>query len=325
MASNHSLSEPGTPGLVSIIMPCYNAAPYLQASVASALQQWYQHLELIVVDDGSTDESRRLLTQIEDLRVRVLHQQKQGVCAARNRGLRAARGEYVAFLDADDTWHPECLAKLQAALTADREAVLAYCGWQNLGLPGRRGEPFVPPDYERPNKLALLLEECRWPIHAALTRRAAIERAGIFDARFPTSEDFFFWLRIASRQPIRLVPEVLAIYHHHDGPRATNDPARMARNHWLVQREFLRQNPGVVAELGPGRIGELTDGLLLKKGYACYWRRDLASAQRIFRMVMLAGHGGLVDWLRMLPSLLPLPLFAAIVAGIDRRQRKVPS
>lgn len=300
-------------------MPCYNGAPHLKESMASALAQTYRHVELIVIDDGSTDSSPKILAEASDPRIRVLSQPNQGVCSARNAGLRAAHGEYIAFLDADDTWHPACLEELHRGLERNGEAALAYCGWQNLGLPAGRSDPFIPPDYERPDKLAILLEDCRWPIHAALTRHAAIAQGIEFDERFVTSEDFFFWLRIASRNRICLVPEVLAFYHHHPEPRATGDVYRMARNHWLVQNEFLKLNSDAVRMVGRQRIRDVTDGRLLHKAYACYWKRDLKAAQLLFRMVMKTRYGRLRDWLYMLPSVLPGSVYRFLIATVDRR------
>jgi glycosyltransferase involved in cell wall biosynthesis len=299
-------------------MPCFNGAACLRESIASALAQTYREIELIVIDDGSTDESPKILSESNDSRIRVLTQSHSGVCVARNRGLRTARGEFVAFLDADDAWHPACLERLHAALEKEQDVALAYCGWQNLGLPGPRGEPFIPPNYERPDKIATLIESCRWPIHAALTRQTAIAQAGSFDERYATSEDFFFWLKIACKSKICLVPEVLAYYHHHLRPRATDDSLCVARNHWLVQKEFLRLNPDILQTLGLRKARELTDGLLLKNAYVRYWKRDLLAARELFRLVMKTGYGDFHDWLYMLPALLPMRLYRLLIETADR-------
>lgn len=305
--------------LISVVMPCYNGAAHLAGSVASALGQSFNDLELIVVDDGSTDNSQEILSAIADPRLRVISQANRGVCAARNRGLTEARGEYLAFLDSDDTWEPHCLEKLLAALSADPDAALAYCGWQNLGLSGGRGAPFVPPDYEGQNKCEGLFRNCRWPIHAALTRRSAIEEVGRFDERFITSEDYLLWLKIALRHKIVRVPEVLAYYHFHGGTQATGNRLRLAYNHWLVQGDFLRSHPDFAQHLGWRKVRELTHGELLKKGLTAYWERDLATARAIFRVVMKSGYGKLKDWKIMLPALLPLSVHQTLVRLFDKR------
>lgn len=298
---------------VSVIMPCYNAAAHVRASVASALGQSESDIELIVVDDGSTDRSAEILAHIPDTRLRVIRQENRGVCAARNRGLEAARGEFVAFLDADDTWEADCLEKLRAALVATPDAALAYCGWRNLGLPGGRGKPFVPPDYEGRDKIADLFRNCRWPIHACLARRAAVIDAGGFDERYVTSEDYLLWLKIAAQRRIVRVPAVLAYYHFHGAGQATGNRLRLAHNHWLIQQEFLRRNPWLAKQLGTRRVRELTHGELLKKALACYWDGELASARTLFRIVMRAGYGRPRDWKLMLPALLPLRAHRAML------------
>lgn len=290
---------------VSVIMPNYNGGRFLGRAVESVLRQSLEDLELIVIDDGSSDDSLAVLRSVEDDRIRVIEQNHEGVCAARNRGIGAARGRYIAFLDSDDAWAPTCLEKLHAALSDTPEAAIAYCGWQNVGLEDEQGKPFIPPDYETPAKLELWLQNCRWPIHAALTRAEAIRGVGGFNPRFATSEDFLLWLQIVARHKIVRVSEVLAFYFHHDGPRATNNPVRMAVNHLAAQEYFLDRNPDVRAGLGDQRINQLTVGEMLNRGYQCYWGGDLISARSIFREVMKRGYGRLSDWKRMLASLLP--------------------
>ena len=299
---------------ISIIMPCYNAEAYIGASLQSVLQQHFTDFELIIVNDGSTDASADILRDIKDPRVRVIDQTNAGVITARNRGLAEARGELVAFLDSDDTWHPEFLSRLHAALRTSPEACLAYCGWQNLGLPGQRGDPFIPPDYEGPAKLEQLLESCRWPIHAALVKRNEVERAGGFDPQFPTAEDYWLWLRIAPFKPIVRVPLPLAYYHHHGEQRSTaRNRVQKAVNRWQIRLEFLRRYPEVRTRLDKRRLRELVHGTLLAWGYRCYWNDDLPAARSIFRIVMKTGYGSLRDWVYMLPAWLPLSLHTRLL------------
>lgn len=293
------------PPLVSIVMPCYNAAAHLPTSVGSVLAQTFPDWELITIDDGSSDTTLNWLQAQTDARIRPLSQANLGVSAARNAGLALARGRYVAFLDADDTWTTNFLATMVAALEASPEAVLAYCGWQNLGLPGGRGEPFVPPDYETAAKAETLFAGCRWPIHAALVKRETVLATNGFDPTLTNAEDYALWLNVATTAPIVRVPEVLAFYHFHGGAQASADYARAALQHWQAQQQYLARHPAFSDALGAAHVRALTSGELLKRGYACYWQRKLPAARQIFRAVMKQGYGTLTDWKYMLPAWLP--------------------
>ena len=146
--------------LVSVVMPCFNAERYLEQAMRSVLDQTLRVVELIVIDDGSTDRSPQIVSRLQaDFggRIVLATQANAGPYAARNHGLRLARCPFVAFLDSDDWWTPDCLERLHAALLADSKAALAYCGWQNIGLEGGRGAPYVPPDYELEDKATRFL------------------------------------------------------------------------------------------------------------------------------------------------------------------------
>lgn len=292
---------------VSVIMPCHNAAVHLPASVGSVQAQTHTDWELVIVDDGSTDDSWQVLQKLAhaDSRIKLFQQANAGAAAARNHALREAHGAYTAFLDSDDTWHPEFLEAMMAALAADPDAGIAYCGWQNIGLGKGRDDPFIPPEYENSDKVESLLGGCRWPIHGALVRAHIIKDAGCFDENLSSCMDYDLWLRLGTLHPLVRVPRVLAYYHHHGGEQITRNRARIAMNHWRAQRKYLRANPDVINALGKKRIRQLTTGELLHRGYASYWKRDLPTARIIFRAVMQQGYGTLRDWKHMLPAWLP--------------------
>lgn len=309
-------------GLVSVIMPCYNARAFVEEAVQSVLAQSYPHTELIVVDDESDDGSVEVLEQLMSRypgRVRLLFQDRKGPYPARNLGLQHARGSLVAFLDADDYWRADFVELMHRALhEAGPEIALAYCGWQNIGLKGPRGEPYVPPDYESEDKAARFLRAAApWPIHAALVRREVLDEVGAFDLDLPTCMDYDLWLRIAVGRRIRLVPEVLAFYRHHQSGQITSKQWRQARNSWLVKRKFVRQHPELVAHLSHRGLRDLIDGGLLARGYDNFWRRDLDSAQRIFRMSLLTGGWAAKDLRYLLPALLPASIYRRLVQSRD--------
>jgi glycosyltransferase involved in cell wall biosynthesis len=299
---------------ISIIMPCLNAERHIKAAVASVLAQSFSDVELLIVDNGSTDRTREILGRLADPRIKTFNLDKRGVSFARNLGLQHACGEYIAFLDSDDTWSPEFLEKMHLALEARPDAVLAYCGWRNVGLKGPRGDPFIPPDYEGPDKFEALLEGCRWPIHGALTRRSAIITAGDFNTDLTIAEDYLLWMEVSTTGAIVRVPEVLAQYHHHDGVQATHNLALAALDTLVAKQMFLGRHPEIAAQLGPVKIESLTWGKLIQSGNALHWKGDFINARPIFRKALLAGHGSLSTKVRMLPSLLPVWLHRALLS-----------
>jgi glycosyltransferase involved in cell wall biosynthesis len=309
---------------ISIVMPCYNAAAHLPLSVGSVLAQTRDDWELIIVDDGSKDLSWQTLQRLaaQDPRIRIFQQPNAGPAAARNRALREARGARIAFLDSDDTWHPEFLDAMAATLDADPGAGIAYCGWQNIGLGEARDKPFIPPEYENSDKIGALLGGCRWPIHGALVRSQIIKDAGSFDETLSSCMDYDLWLRLGALHRLVRVPRVLAYYHHHGGEQITRNRARIAINHWRAQQKFLQANPAVLAMLDARRISELTSGELLQRGYASYWKRDLPAARQIFRVVMKQGYGTLRDWKYMLPAWLPESWHRWLIGQRDREEHK---
>ncbi|MBZ8138302.1 glycosyl transferase [Rubrivivax gelatinosus] len=296
-------------------MPCHNAYAHLPGSVGSLVSQTLPDWELVAVNDGSSDDTLAWLRAQTDPRIGVVDQANAGVSAARNAGLARCRGRFIAFLDADDSWSPDFLQRMVQALTRRPDAVLAYCGWQNVGLPGPRGQPYLPPDYESGDKVESVFGGCPWPVHAAMVRREAVLAAGGFDTTLQNAEDYALWLKLALSGPLVRVPEVLAHYHFHGGVQASRQRARAALQFLRAQRAGLAGDPRIAAQLGPGAVRRLTFGTLLQRGYESYWEGDLEAARPLFRVVMSGGYGGLRDWKYMLPSWLPLALHRALLGA----------
>jgi len=327
MEEESLIAVPSGPPEISVVMACHNAEPFVGEAVESVCGQSFRDLELIVVDDGSTDASPTIVTELaaQDGRVRLVHQANAGPYPARNRGVRDARGKYIAFLDADDWWAPEALERFWYALEECDDAAIAYCGWQNVGLEGGRGAPYVPADYEECDKVATFLRAASpWPIHAALLRRDLFEQCGGFDLQWRTCMDYDLWLRIATTHPIVRVPEVLAYYRHHDTGQITSTQWIQARNARLVKKKFIASHGECVRHLGRSELVRLVDGGLLKRAYDLYWRRDLVSARHVFRQAIRTRAWRLRDLRYLLPALLPERLFVALVGLADRRGRDAP-
>jgi glycosyltransferase involved in cell wall biosynthesis len=301
---------------ISVIIPCYNSSRFLAESIDSALGQNYANIEVVVVDDGSTDDSPDIMARYGN-RIRIVRQANAGLPAARNAGIQVAVGDLFAFLDSDDWWSPNFISRMVEALERS-DAGIAYCGWQNVGLPEPRNRPYVPPDYEAmPDKLEKLIEGVGWPVHAALIRRDVLFGAGLFNPALKSCEDFALWIRAATAHRLVLVPEVLAFYRFH-GNQMTSNRERIALSHYAVQQTFLRENPRFMDLFGAAKIRDMTSGELLKRGFIAYWERDLPASRAIFRQVMRDGYGKLRDWKYMLPALLPLSWHKRLIQFLER-------
>ncbi len=300
---------------VSVIMPCYNAAAYVGEAVEDVLAQRYGAVELIVVDDGSTDGSADVVAGYGSP-VHLIRQANAGCAAARNTGLAHATGRYVAFLDADDRWDPHFVETMVAAMTDDEaSADLAYCGWARFwgGLDTAR--PFIPHDLETSgrDKLAMMVQGCPFPIHAVLVRRDRLEEVNGFDCRYPPAEDYHLWLRLAIRCRFRRVPKVMAYYRRHPAQQ-TADHYRPTLQRWRMLRDFVRDHRRALRHLPNEQLLAWIDGLFRREGYAAYWRGDLPTARRCFRRMVRMGQAGPGDLKAVLPSLLPLAWHERLLA-----------
>lgn len=305
-------------GLISVVMACYNAASFVREAVDCVLGQTFPGVELIVVDDGSTDASRDILRSYGD-RIRLIEQANAGPYPARNAGLAAAHGDFIAFLDADDWWEPHALERMHDAIVAN-QADVAYCGWQNVGE-GVVAAPHVPPAYEQQDAVAHFVRSCPWPIHGALLKRTVVVRLGGFSVRRFSSMDYDFWLRtLALTRNIVRVPEVLAYYRWHGPGQVSAVKWRQVLDALEAQRNFIAANPRLVAHLAPEYLHDVTEGQVLRQAYRAFWKRDLISAQKLFRHAAWSRACGLRDLRYVLCALLPLPVYRRLVAVVDEAQ-----
>lgn len=313
-------SAPTKP-LISVITPCYNSAAFVEESISCVMSQGYSEVEMILVDDGSTDDTLRLLEAARaqyPARITVLRQDHRGPYPARNLGLTQARGEYIAFLDADDYWTTDCLEKLLNTLSA-AGADIAYCGWQNVGTGAPGGQPYVPQDYGALDTVREFLRACPWPIHAGLVRRAAIDAVRGFSERCFSAMDYDLWLRLyAHTQAIVRVPEVLAFYRWHDQGQISRTRWRQVLDAVQVRCDFVRTNPTLVAHLSAAVRRELTIEVLAREAYRSLYRRQLEDARRLFRACAWSGAWRLRDFKYLAAAALPKPLFERLVAVADR-------
>jgi len=312
---------------ISVIMPCFNAASFVSDAVNSVLNQSYRNVELIVVDDGSSDGSREILRALAEQhssRLTLLLQERRGPYPARNLALRHALGGYVAFLDADDYWRQDCLEKLESALREHR-ADVAYCGWQNVGEGAPGTGPYIPPDYVGMDAVVEFLRGCPWPIHAALVRREALDSVGGFSERCFSAMDYDLWLKLyANTQRIVRVAEVMAFYRWHDKGQISRTRWRQVLDAWQVRRDFVADNRELFADVPQTTITDLRDGWLVREAYAAFWRRDLGDARELFRAVFRHRLWTHRDLKYLVFALLPLAWSRPLLASSDRTKERHP-
>ena len=224
---------------VSVLMAVRDGAPWVAEAVASVLGQTAGDLELIVIDDGSTDATPELLARVRDARLRVDRRAAAGLTPSLNRGLALARAPLVARLDADDLALPERLARQGAFLAAHPEVGLLGGGVRELDADGREVAVRVPPTLDAPLRAALIRRN-PFAHSAVMVRRALVERVGGYDESVPVAQDYDLWMRLSRVTRLASLPEVVVVRRLLPARvSATRDDARLhaeARIRWRAVR-----------------------------------------------------------------------------------------
>jgi glycosyltransferase involved in cell wall biosynthesis len=194
---------------VSVIIPTYNRAHVLREAIDSVLSQKYSDLELLVVDDGSTDHTKEVVSSYTS-KLAYIYQEHQGVSAARNRGIKHTKGDYLAFLDSDDLWLPDKLSTQMRFMEDHPEIHICYTEERWI----RRGVRVNPMKKHRKYS-GMIFEHCL-PLcivspSSVLIARSLLEEIGVFDEELKVCEDYDLWLRISARYPIYLLDTPLII------------------------------------------------------------------------------------------------------------------
>ncbi len=196
---------------VSVIIPAYNRAQALKKAIDSVLSQTYEDFELLVVDDGSTDNTRKIVENCKK-QVRYIFQQNQGVSSARNLGIYSTSGEYVAFLDSDDLWLPEKLEQQVAVMSQQPD--LHLCHTEEIWI--RRGVRVNPKKKHKKYSghiFLYCLPLCVISPSSVMIRRELFHKVGYFDENLPACEDYDLWLRITKDYPVHFIETPLLIKH----------------------------------------------------------------------------------------------------------------
>jgi glycosyltransferase involved in cell wall biosynthesis len=273
--------------LVSAVIPTYNYAHFVTRAIDSVLAQRHAPVECIVVDDGSTDDTRAVLARYGD-RIRVIKKANAGLSAARNSGIEAARGDLLATLDADDYWDPDKLDRQVALLQRQPELAAVGCGARFLGP----GHPVVAwnapaPPAER-DELLRRIAVRKFMIGGSgsglLARRSLFADVGGFDVTLRAAEDWDMWLRIAARAAVSNVPQPLTnIWVHATG--SFRNPRLMEQNQWRVYEKAVAAWPAVLdartrrqmrALIFSDAGGEFVTAGDVPEALRYYWRSMLA-------------------------------------------------
>ena len=286
---------------VSAIIPVFNGSATLRQAIDSVLDQNSRSIELIVVDDGSTDSTPAIIESY-GARVQQIRQVNAGPAAARNAGVRTARGEYLAFLDADDRWLPGMLDRAIVILDSDPDCVMAYGNLLMVDSDGRSLAAYlISGEYTHAPSMEDILARM-WPImpSAALIRRSAFDACGGFveDFRGAGFEDAFLWLRLREQGHFHYIPEVLAVWRFSWFPKPLKvqphrrDPETFAR---LVRQRYGVDPSRLVAArlraprsiLGYAGLKALQQGdrQSARRAFAGALRLDPFRARNIFRFV----------------------------------------
>ena len=256
--------------LISVVVPAYNGAFTIDETLRSVRSQTYAHLEILVVDDGSLDDTSKIVQRhaAEDYRVRLIQQANEGVAAARNNGVAHAKGALIAFVDADDLWSPSKIEKQVLSIkAAGSQCALSYTWYAGIDK-----DSLIIDRSNRPTESGnVLARMCNGNLvgngSSALVRKSAVLEVGGFNTtlraqRAQGCEDLHFYFRIAERHSFALVPEFLTGYRS-TPTNMSSDLIQMYRSWMLVSKEMQERQPRLAKAVRTGTSGYI--GFLLDR------------------------------------------------------------
>ncbi len=231
---------------VSVVIPTHNRRAWLRQTLRSVLRQDHRDLEVIVVDDGSTDDTVEMLAEVSDHRVRVIrHESPQGVGASRNHGAAEARGGWIAFVDDDDLWAPDKLARqVEAAFATGRTWV--YTGSVHIDEHTRVVSGMPPPSPETVTRLISRYNVIPGGGSNVIVRRDELERAGPFDLRLKNTEDWEMWIRLSEGGAPAWVPRPLVAKREHSRMASLDVAATFEGVSLIERRHGTKVDRGVL-------------------------------------------------------------------------------
>lgn len=223
---------------ISVVIPAYNSESTILETIASVQQQSFSDIEIIVINDGSTDQTLELCHSVQDPRLKVLSYKNSGVSVARNRGIDHATGEFIAFIDADDLWETDKLELQLTTLQKNPQAGVAYSWTSTMGENGEWFKPCNQLSFEGNVYADLLASYFIYCGSNVLVRRQAIESIGKFDSTLTHGEDWEFNLRLAARWSFVVVRKIQIFYRQSPKSAVSNIEAMHKGNFIVLDRAF---------------------------------------------------------------------------------------
>jgi len=255
--------------MVSVIIPTYNRALLLSRAVQSVLDQTYQDFELIIIDDGSTDNTGEVINSFHNKKIKYIqHKKNEGAATARNRGIRASRGEYIAFLDSDDEWLQRKLEKqINVIKTISTKVGVVYTAtWRIMN--NKKYYIPAPTKIQKEGNLydSILCGEYLVPTPAAMVRKECLEKVGMFDETLPALEEWDLWIKISRDYFFTFIDEPLVISHYTANSISTNRLIFCKGMKLIIKKHFreFRSNRKALISFCY-RIGRLYIGAFLQK------------------------------------------------------------
>lgn len=222
---------------ISVVIPTFNRETLVMGAIDSLRNQTYKNLEIIVVDDCSTDNTQSRIENERDPRiVYVRHEYNQGGSQARNTGIQRATGEYIAFLDSDDQWLPEKLEKQMKLFNKNSNVGVVYTGVKNIT--GTTIRSVIIPQYRGRILLDLLKKNCVGTTSTVIIKKNLLLETGGFDPELPSCQDWDLWVRLAQITEFDAVSEALVLFNEHEGDRITTNKRSVITGHIAFYQKY---------------------------------------------------------------------------------------
>lgn len=228
---------------VSVVIPTYNAVAYLIKTLESVFNQTFTDFEVIVIDDGSSDRTVESVCNLTNPNLKIVTQTNQGVAVARNKGIELACGEYIAFLDSDDLWHPTKLEKQVQCLDANPDVGLVNTWIENIDEQGNALSIVQAPEVEGKVWSQIVEENIILCGSVPLIRRSCFEKVGVFDPHLFSAEDWDMWIRLAANYSFALIREPLVLYRQHLKSKSNNLDKHLFYRLKIIDKTFQSVAP----------------------------------------------------------------------------------